>query len=282
MRTPLFRLSTLLASSLLLAACALTPPPAAPNAAKAELLWLGQSTFRLTTPSGKVIVTDPWLRPNPKTPAEYKDLSKLGKVDLILVTHGHGDHIADAPDLALMNKARVIAPGDLNMVLNTLGVLPPELTPRMNKSGTIVPFPDVPGLKITMVKAEHSSLFAWKNPQTGKVESHYGGEPVGFIIELENGQKIYHMGDTGLFGDMKFIGEYYKPDVLLIPIGGNFTTAPADAAYATREFLKPRFAIPMHYGTNPLNRGTPEQYTQALGQTRTQVVPLQPGEKFSF
>jgi len=283
MRTPLLRLFTVL-SGMLLAACAVTPPPAAPGTtqAKAELLWLGQSAFRLTTPSGKVIVTDPWLRPNPKTPAEYKDLSKLGKVDLILVTHGHGDHIADAPDLALMNKARVIAPGDLNMVLNTLGVLPPELTPRMNKSGTIVPFPDVPGLKITMVKAEHSSLFAWKNPQTDKIESHYGGEPVGFIIELENGQKIYHMGDTGLFGDMKFIGEYYKPDVLLIPIGGNFTTAPVDAAYATREFIKPRFAIPMHYGTNPLNRGTPEQYMQALGQTNTKVVPLQPGEKFSF
>ncbi|KRI01253.1 hydrolase [Curvibacter sp. PAE-UM] len=280
----MLRLSTVLASGLLLAACAITPPPAAPGAAqaKAELLWLGQSTFRLTTPSGKVIVTDPWLRPNPKTPAEYKDLARLGKVDLILVTHGHGDHIADAPDLALMNKARVIAPGDLNMVLNTLGVLPPELTPRMNKSGTIVPFPDVPGLKITMVKAEHSSLFAWKNPQTGKVESHYGGEPVGFIIELENGQKIYHMGDTGLFGDMKFIGEYYKPDVLLIPIGGNFTTAPVDAAYATREFLKPRFAIPMHYGTNPLNRGTPQQYMEALGQTATKVIPLEPGEKFSF
>ncbi|MEQ1659647.1 MAG: metal-dependent hydrolase, partial [Hylemonella sp.] len=212
----------------------------------------------------------------------YKDLARLGKVDLILVTHGHGDHIADAPDLALMNKARVIAPGDLNMVLNTLGVLPPELTPRMNKSGTIVPFPDVPGLKITMVKAEHSSLFAWKNPATGKIESHYGGEPVGFIIEMENGQKIYHMGDTGLFGDMKFIGEYYKPDLLLIPIGGNFTTAPADAAYATREFLKPRFAIPMHYGTNPLNRGTPQQYMEALGQTATKVIPLEPGEKFSW
>ncbi|MCZ8292296.1 MAG: metal-dependent hydrolase [Hylemonella sp.] len=283
MRTPPLRLFTVLASTLL-AACAITPPSAAPGAtaAKAELLWLGQSAFRLTTPSGKVIVTDPWLRPNPKTPAEYKDLSKLGKVDLILVTHAHGDHIADAPDLALMNKARVIAPGDLNMVLNTLGVLPPELTPRMNKSGTIVPFPDVPGLKITMVKAEHSSLFAWKNPQSGKIESHYGGEPVGFIIELENGQKIYHMGDTGLFGDMKFIGEYYKPDMLLIPIGGNFTTAPVDAAYATREFIKPRFAIPMHYGTNPLNRGTPQQYMEALGQTTTKVIPLEPGEKFSW
>ncbi len=223
-----------------------------------------------------------WLKANPLTPAEYKDLSKLGKVDLILVTHAHGDHIADAPDLALMHKARVYAPGDLNMMLNTLGVLPPELTPRMNKSGTVVPFADVPGLKITAVRAEHSSLYAWKNPATGKVESHYGGEPVGFIIELENGQRIYHMGDTGLFSDLKFIGEYYKPDVLLIPIGGNFTVGPKEAAYATREWLKPRVAIPMHYGTNPLNQGTPQQYMDALGQTTTRVLPLQPGEKYSF
>jgi len=277
MRTLLLRMLTTLACGLLLCTSA-----QAQGKGQAELLWLGQAAFRLTTPSGKVIVIDPWLRPNPKTPAEYKDLANLGKVDLILVTHGHFDHIADAPALALMHKARVYAPGDLNQTLTVLGVLPPELTPRMNKSGTVTPFADVPGLKITMVKAEHSSLYVWKNPATGKDETHVGGEPVGFIIELENGQKIYHMGDTGLFGDMKFIGEYYKPDVLLIPIGGNFTTGPADAAYATREWLKPRFAIPMHYGTNPLNQGTPQQYQQALGQTATKVVPLQPGEKFSF
>jgi L-ascorbate metabolism protein UlaG (beta-lactamase superfamily) len=250
---------------------------------KAELLWLGQSAFRLTTPSGKVIVIDPWLKPNPKTPAEYKDLSKLGKVDLILVTHGHGDHIADAPELALMNKARVYAPGDLNQTLSTLGVLPPELLPRMNKSGTISPFPDVPGFKITAVKAEHSSLYVWKNPTTTKDEVHVGGEPIGFIIELENGQKIWHMGDTGLFSDMKFISEYYKPDVLLIPIGGNFTMGPVDAAYATREWIKPRVAIPMHYGSNPLGKGTPQQYMDALGNsTSTKVLPLQPGEKYEF
>lgn len=275
MRILLLRILTTLACGLLLGT-------SAQGQGQAELLWLGQAAFRLTTPSGKVIVIDPWLRPNPKTPAEYKDPANLGKVDLILVTHGHFDHIADAPALALMHKARVYAPGDLNQTLTVLGVLPPELTPRMNKSGTATPFADVPGLKITMVKAEHSSLYVWKNPATGKDETHVGGEPVGFIIELENGQKIYHMGDTGLFGDMKFIGEYYKPDVLLIPIGGNFTTGPADAAYATREWLKPRFAIPMHYGTNPLNQGTPQQYQQALGQTSTKVIPLQPGEKFSF
>ena len=283
MRKHLLHFLAALASGLLLTACAVTPPPAAPapSQGKAELLWLGQAAFKLTTPSGKVIVIDPWLKTNPKTPAEYKNLEHLGKVDLILVTHGHWDHIADAPALALMNHARMVAPGDLNMSLTTLGVLPPELLPRMNKSGTITPFKDVPGLKITAVKAEHSSVFVWKNPATGKDETHVGGEPVGFIIQLENGQKIYHMGDTGLFTDMKFIAEYYKPDVLLIPIGGNFTMDPADAAYATREWIKPKFAIPMHYGS-PLTPGTPQQFQQALGQTDTKVVPLQPGEKFSF
>jgi len=249
---------------------------------KVELLWLGQSAFRITSPSGKVIMIDPWLKVNPATPAQYKDLEKLGKVDLILVTHGHFDHIADAPALALMNKARVYAPGDLNQTLNVLGVLPPELTPRMNKSGTIAPFPDAPSIRITAVKAEHSSTFVWKNPLSGKDETHAGGEPVGFIIELENGFRIYHMGDTGLFGDMKFIAEYYKPDLVLMPIGGNFTMGPADAAFATNEWIKPKTVIPMHYGTNPLARGTVAEFTQALGTTNTRVLAVKPGEKVEF
>lgn len=269
------RLATCLA---LLGSCTLSLA----QAGKAELLWLGQAAFRLTTPSGKVIMIDPWLRTNPRTPAEYKDLEKLGKVDLILVTHGHFDHIADAPALAMLHKARVFAPGDLNQTLAVLNVLPPELLPRMNKSGTVSPFADVPGLKITAVHAEHSSLFVWKNPATGKDEVHVGGEPVGFIIELENGQKIYHMGDTGLFGDMKFIGEYYKPDVLLIPIGGNFTMGPVDAAYATREWIKPKTVIPMHYGTNPLAKGTAEEYLKAMGDRAVKVLPLKPGETAEF
>ena len=277
-RSTPYRWLVSLASALLLA----WGIPAGAQTGKTELLWLGQAAFRLTTPSGKVIVIDPWLRSNPRTPPEYKELEKLGKVDLILVTHGHFDHIADAPALALMHKARVYAPGDLNQTLTVLKVLPPELAPRLNKGGTVTPFADVPGIRITAVRAEHSSLYVWKNPASNQDETHVGGEPVGFIIELENGLKIYHMGDTGLFGDMKFIGEYYKPDVLLIPIGGNFTMGPVDAAYATREWLKPGTAIPMHYGANPLGKGTPEEYIQALGTTSTRVLPLKPGEKATF
>jgi L-ascorbate metabolism protein UlaG (beta-lactamase superfamily) len=249
------------------------------QAGKVEVLWLGQAAFRITTPGGKVIVTDPWLLRNPVTPPEYKKLEALGKVDLLLVTHGHTDHIADGPALAKLNNIPMWGPGDLNMTLTTLGVLPPAQLPRFNKSGRITP---VPGIKVTAVRAEHSSVYVWNNPATGKDETHAGGEPVGYIIELENGFRIYHMGDTGVFGDMKFIAEYYKPDLVLMPIGGHFTMDPADAAYATRELIKPKFVIPMHYGTNPLNKGTPQEYIQALGATQTKVLALKPGEKAEF
>lgn len=260
-------------------AAALSASWAQAPAGKTEVLWLGQSAFRITSPGGKVIVTDPWLRLNPLTPPEYKNLEALGKVDVILVTHGHFDHFADAPALALLNQVPMHAPGDMNQTVGLLGILPPNLVPRFNKSGTITP---APGIKVTAVRAEHSSVIVWKNPASGKDEAHYGGEPVGFIIELENGFRIYHMGDTGLFGDMKFIADYYKPDLVLMPIGGHFTMGPADAAYATREWLKPKTVIPMHYGANPLGRGTPAEYTRALGETTTRVLPLKPGEKATF
>jgi|SRR5882757_5596133 len=247
---------------------------------KVEVLWLGQSATRITTPGGKVIVIDPFLTQNPKTPEAFKNLDALGKVDLLLVTHAHGDHLGDAPEIAKKNKAPLYSPAGLNQSLVTLGILPPELAPRMNKSGTIQPLG--PGIKITMVRAEHSSELVWKNPATGKDETHVGGEPAGFIIELENGFKIYHMGDTGLFGDMKLIGDYYHPDLIMIPIGGHFVMDPKDAAFATREWLKPKFAIPIHYGTFPPLKGTPAEYIQALGNAPVKVLAISPGDKLEF
>jgi L-ascorbate metabolism protein UlaG (beta-lactamase superfamily) len=254
---------------------------AAAQSGKTEVLWLGQAAVRITTPGGKVIVVDPWLRTNPKTPASFKNLEALGKVDLILVTHAHFDHVADAPDLARMHKVPMYGPAGLNQTIATLGVLPVELAPRFGKGGTIMPFgPN--GVKITATRAEHSSEFVWKNPATTKDEVHVGGEPVGYIIEMENGFKVYHMGDTGLFGDMKFIGEYYKPDLLLIPIGGHFVMSPADAAYAVTNYLKPKFALPIHYGTIPVLRGTPAEFAAALGGDANKMLKVNPGEKVDF
>jgi L-ascorbate metabolism protein UlaG (beta-lactamase superfamily) len=271
---PWFRVA--LAAGLLLSALGATA-----QSGKTEVLWLGQASVRITTPGGKVIVIDPWLRTNPKTPANFKNLEALGKVDLVLVTHGHFDHVADAPDLAKMHKIPMYGPAGLNQTLTTLGVLPMELSPRFGKGGTIEPF-GKGGVKITATHAEHSSEYAWKNPATTKDEVHVGGEPVGFIVEMENGFKIYHMGDTGLFGDMKFIGEYYKPDLLLIPIGGHFVMSPADAAYAVKNYLKPRYALPIHYGTIPVLRGTPEEFSAALGNEANKMLKVQPGEKVDF
>jgi L-ascorbate metabolism protein UlaG (beta-lactamase superfamily) len=246
---------------------------------KVEVQWLGQSAFRITTPGGKVILTDPWLKKNPLTPERYRDVANLGKIDLLLVTHGHGDHIADAPEIAKANAIPLYGPGDLNMTLTTLAVLPAAQLPRFNKGGTIAP---LPGIRVTAVHAEHSSVFVWHNPATGRDETHPGGEPVGYVIELENGFRIYHMGDTGLFGDLRLIAERYKPDLVLIPIGGHFTLDPADAAYALCGMLKPRFAIPMHYGANPLGKGTPAELSRAMGNCAVEVMALKPGESATF
>ena len=250
------------------------------DAKKVEMLWLGQSAWKITTPAGKVIVIDPFLVNNPKTPAEYKNLDALGKVDLILVTHAHADHFGDAPALSKKNNAPVYTAGGMGQTLVTLGILSAELAPRFGKGGTIAPF-GPSGAKITATHAEHASEFVWKDAES-KEQAHVGGEPVGYVIELENGFKIYHMGDTGLFGDMKLIGEYYKPDIILIPIGGRNTMDPRDAAYATREWLKPKFAVPMHYGTTPVLTGTPEEYMKALGNAPVKVFPISPGEKLTF
>jgi L-ascorbate metabolism protein UlaG (beta-lactamase superfamily) len=260
-------------------AAATANPTAA--AGKTELLWLGQAGFRIKSPGGKMIVIDPWFSGGPKTPAPYKtDPGAIGKIDLLLVTHAHVDHIGDAPMLAKLNNTVLYGPADMMTPLNTLGILPPNLTHRFNKTGHVTP---LPGIKVTAVAAEHSSLLVWKNPATDKNESHPAGEAVGYIIQLENGFKIWHMGDTGLFGDMKFIAEHYKPDLVLIPIGGNFTMDPDDAAFAIRTWIKPTFVMPMHYGSNPLTKGTFAQFEAAMqGHSGTQVIKMTEGQTLGF
>jgi L-ascorbate metabolism protein UlaG (beta-lactamase superfamily) len=249
-------------------------------AGKTEVQWLGQAAFKITSPGGKVIVIDPWLKTNPKTPANFKNLEALGKVDIVLVTHAHFDHVADAPELAKLHRAPLFAPPGLNATLVALGQIPAEQAGRMNKSGVVTPIG--PDIKFHMVRAEHSSEYNWKNPTTGKDEVWPGGEPVGWIVELENGFKIYHMGDTGLFGDMRLIGEIYKPDLVLLPIGGNFTINANLGALAVRDLIKPRVALPMHYGTFPVLAGKPEDFAKGLEGSGIRVVVPQPGETVSF
>jgi len=243
---------------------------------KTDILWLGQAGFRIKTPGGKIILIDPWITGGPKTPFQYKnDLAAIGPIDLLLVTHAHVDHIGDAPALAKMNNTKLYGPADMVTPLIFLGLLPADLGHRFNKSGIITP---LPGIKVTAVKAEHSSLLVHKNPVTEKMEAHHAGEAMGYIIELENGFKIWHMGDTGLFGDMKFIGEYYKPDLVMIPIGGNFTMGPDDAAYALRTWVKPKMVIPMHYNSNPMTKGTLAEFQEAMKGSKIKIIPMTEGE----
>lgn len=256
--------------------------PARAADSKVQLLWLGQAAFRVTTPGGKNIMIDPWITKNPKTPAEWKDLSRLGKLDIVLVTHAHGDHFGDAVALVKSQHIQMWGPAGLADSLYEIGLLTPEEAPRMGKGGTITPLG--PGIAISEVRADHSSELVYENPETKKREVHIGGEPVGFIVKLENGFTIYHMGDTNVFSDMKLIGDYYKPDLLLIPIGGHFVMDPKEAALATK-LVHPKIAIPMHYGTIPQLKGTPEEYQAALraaGVTKTKIIVMQPGQTAVF
>ena len=258
----------------------LATEPAWAQTSKIEVQWLGQSTTKITTLTGKVIVIDPWMTTNPKTPPGFKNLDALGKVDVILATHGHFDHTTDVKELAERTGAMVLSPVGLGLRMVDLGWVAPEKAVNFGKSGRVNPLG--PQITITQVRAEHSSEVTVTDPVTKKRTTYAAGEPSGFIVELENGFKIYHMGDTGLFGDMRLIGDYYKPDLVMLPIGGFFVMDPRDAAYATKEMLRPKFAIPFHYGTFPVLKGTPQEYQAALGQTTTQVFPLSPGDKQTF
>lgn len=253
------------------------------SAEPVEVLYLGHSTFRITSTTGKVIVIDPFLKANPKTPSRYKDLKELGKVDLILITHGHTDHMRDAGELATMTGANVIANFELGNSLVALGIIDGSKIIVMNKGGTVAPLG--PGIKVHMVPAEHSSsvppaIIAATDAKDKPPVS--GGGAVGYVVELENSFKIYHTGDTDLFSDMALINKFYKPDLALICIGGHFTMDPERAAYAIREFIRPKQVIPMHYGTFPVINRTPAEFKAALGNTPVKLLDVKPGDAVKF
>ena len=254
-------------------------------AGQVELLWLGHSTTRITSTTGKVIVIDPFLTTNPKTPQKYKDLEAIGKVDLILVTHGHSDHTRDLRELARLTGATVVAGFEYVNQLRKLGMIDIDRSIPMNKGGTVTPLGR--DIKIHMVPAEHSSSvdllnFGRQDLGSGSPRFFDGGAAVGFVIELENGLKIYHSGDTDVFGDMALINKFYQPDVALVCIGGHFTMGPKRAAYALRELIKPKQVIPIHYGTYPVINRSPEELKAALGDSPIKVLDVKPGQTVKF
>lgn len=210
-----------------------------------RLTWLGHATFRIATPSGKVIVIDPWVQTNPMCP---EPLKKFERLDTMLITHGHFDHIADTVALGKQFKPQIVAIYETCVWLESKGV---SNTNGMNKGGT----QRVGEIEVTMVNAIHSCGI-----QDGD-KIVYGGEACGYIIRLPGGLTIYHAGDTAVFGDMKLIGELYAPDLALLPIGDHFTMGPREAAVAIR-LLGVRQVIPMHYATFPSIVGRPEQLRQ--------------------
>jgi L-ascorbate metabolism protein UlaG (beta-lactamase superfamily) len=231
-----------------------------PTSGRLAITWLGHSTFVITTPGGKRIVTDPWLTGNPSAPAG----ARIDAADLILLTHGHSDHSTDVVAVARTTNAPVVAIYELAIWLQGKGL---QNVKGMNIGGTIT----VAGLRITMVQAHHTSSIIEKGPPV------YVGVPIGFVVGLENGKAFYFAGDTGIFGDMRLIGEMHSPEIAFLPIGDCYTMGPDAAALAAR-MLGVRQVVPMHYGTFPELTGTPERLDTLLKPHGVDVLVLKPGE----
>lgn len=226
-----------------------------------RLTWLGHATFRIETKDGTVIYIDPWLQ-NPLCPEDEKAPRKC---DVMLCTHGHGDHIGDAVRIAKTLNPMAVGIFELCQWLQKKGAK--QISP-MNKGGTQA----VAGIKITMVHAVHSCGI-----QEDDGTMVYGGEACGYVLELPGGVKLYHAGDTAVFGDMAIIRELYAPEIVLLPIGDHFTMGPREAAYACM-LLQPKTVIPMHFGTFPMLTGKPGELKKLLGPAGPAVVEMKPGQ----
>jgi len=226
-----------------------------------QLTWLGHATFRIQTPGGKTVLIDPWVMNNPACPESEK---KLQKVDVMLVTHGHFDHMGDAVEIAKQHNPTVVGMFELCVWLEKKGV---KNTSPMNKGGT----QKVGDIRVTMTHAVHSS---------GILDGDqivYGGEACGYVVEFESGFRIYHAGDTAVFGDMQIVRDLYQPAVVMLPVGDHFIMSPREAAYAIG-LLKPKVVIPMHFGTFPVLGGTPAELRRLTQGMGVEVLEVKPGQ----
>lgn len=237
--------------------------------------WYGHACVEIESASGTTILIDPWFG-NPMSP---RAVDTVDRCDVLLVTHGHHDHlgampgeVSDADAITIARRTKPAWPAIHELSL-WLGAQDTEAQiVGMNKGGTV----EAAGVHVSMVSADHSAgdLLADQGLPL------YLGEPVGFVVELENGTRLYHAGDTALFGDMRLIGELHRPDVAFLPIGGHFTMDPAAAARAV-ELLGVSTVVPVHYGTFPVLTGQPDQLREALGQLDlgdVRVIAPAPGE----
>jgi L-ascorbate metabolism protein UlaG (beta-lactamase superfamily) len=235
-----------------------------------RITWYGHACFEIVTPGGKVVLVDPWFG-NPSSP---RAAASVDRCDVMLVTHGHGDHLGDAFEIARRTHPAWPQIHELSLWTG-IGAKAGDRTEviGMNKGGTV----EVRGLRVTMVPAEHSAGNLLSETDDAPVHL---GEPVGFVIEMEDGYRVYHAGDTAVFSDMRLIRDLFAPDLALLPIGGHYTMDPRGAALAV-ELLGVEDVIPMHYGTFPILAGTPAQLEEELGRrglTGVTVHAPKPGE----
>lgn len=235
---------------------------AASQAADPALTWYGHAAFKYTSASGKVFLIDPWLT-NPKAPKNVN----VGHVDVILVTHGHSDHVGEAFALAQKNNATFVASYELTEIAQKHGV---QNVQPLNPNGSAT----YGGVTVTAVEAVHSSSYKDGDNLL------YAGAPIGFIIQEKGQSTLYHAGDTGIFQGMSLISQMYEPAVAMLPIGGVFTMKPAEAAKAAG-LLRARAIIPMHFGTFPALTGTPSELQKELARQApmSKARELTPGKE---